>query len=183
MNHPLVRLLCLCALLPFGCAKEEKPEGPAGAGTPKADPALDRYLLTDDPGEALDVADAKEKEAGETVVVAGRLARVVPGFAAFEIVDDSVDYCGRSGAEDDCETPWDYCCATAERKEGTIYVEARAEDGTPLAAQALPGLRLLDLVAVKGKLVRDEHGNATLVADGWHRKERPTLREGLRWPQ
>ena len=49
-------------------------------------------------------------------------------------------------------------------------------------ADALPGLRLLDRIAVKGKLVHDAHGNATILADGWFRRDRPPLRDGLRWP-
>jgi hypothetical protein len=47
----------------------------------------------------------------------------------------------------------------------------------------LPGLRLLDTVVVKGKRVVDEHGNVAIHATGWHRRERPKLREGLHWPE
>ncbi len=65
----------------------------------------------------------------------------------------------------------------------TLVVEARGADGKPLKAGALSGLRLLDLVAVKGKVEKDEHGNVTVVTSGWFTRERPKLREGLRWPE
>jgi hypothetical protein len=65
----------------------------------------------------------------------------------------------------------------------TISVEARGADGKPLRADALPGLRLLDLVVAKGKVEKDEHGNVTVVTTGWFSRERPKLPDGLRWPE
>jgi hypothetical protein len=47
----------------------------------------------------------------------------------------------------------------------------------------MPSLRLLDLLVVKGTVEKDEHGNVTVVAVGWHRRERPDLPEGLHWPE
>jgi len=170
-------LLCL-ALLIAACGKEDAapPEATSNA-------ALDRLSLGSDPGEALPVLDARDAEDGE-VVVQGRIGQVVKGFASFQLVDESLDYCGAGGAMDDCATPWDYCCIPGDEKNAaTLLVEARDDDGRPVKTAALPGLRLLDLVAVKGRLVHDEHGNATVIASGWFRKERPKLREGLRWPE
>ena len=65
----------------------------------------------------------------------------------------------------------------------TINVEARGPDGRTLEADAIPGLRLLDLVAVRGNVEKDEHGNVTVVATGWFTRERPKLPEGLHWPE
>ena len=48
---------------------------------------------------------------------------------------------------------------------------------------ALPKLRLLDLVAVKGKLVKDGHGNVIVRATGWFRRDRQELGDDLRWPE
>ena len=56
-----------------------------------------------------------------------------------------------------------------------MLVEARGDGDRPIAAPGIPYLKLLDLVAVKGRLTKDEHGNVTLLAGGWFRRERPTL--------
>lgn len=175
-------LFCLAIpILLCACGKEEAP--PPQPPPEAADPALERLALAADPGAALSVLEAKEAEDGD-VVVEGRIGHVVKGFASFQLVDASLDYCGGGeDAMDDCPTPWDYCCiASDEKNAATLLVEVRGEDGRPLRAAALPQLRLLDLVAVKGKLTHDEHGNATILATGWFRKDRPQLRDGLRWP-
>ena len=62
---------------------------------------------------------------------------------------------------------------------------SRADDDQvkPVKTPALPGLRNLDKVKVKGSLKKDEHGNFTLLAQGIYRVERPELPAGLNWPQ
>jgi hypothetical protein len=65
----------------------------------------------------------------------------------------------------------------------TINVQARGPDGKLLQAESLPGLRLLDLVVVKGKVEKDAQGNVAVVTTGWFSRERPKLPDGLDWPQ
>lgn len=65
----------------------------------------------------------------------------------------------------------------------TVSVVAHGADGKPLKASGLPGLRLLDLVVAKGRIAKDEQGNVTVVASGWFTRERPTLPDGLHWPE
>jgi len=130
-----------------------------------------------------DVSKEKEKGPGEEVVVEGRISNVVKGFATFNLVDAELYYCGKGQAADECKTPWDYCCVDAgERAAATLSVDARGADGKVLAG-ALPGLRLLDLVVVKGRLEKDDHGNVTVVATGWFTRERPELPDDLHWPE
>lgn len=65
----------------------------------------------------------------------------------------------------------------------TVNVQARGADGKLLQAASLPGLRLLDLVVVKGKVEKDAQGNVAVVTTGWFSRERPQLPDGLEWPQ
>jgi hypothetical protein len=160
--------------------------GSPAAGSPPAAPTppeVARLQLAAKPAGAVSVVEAKKAGPGERVVT-GRIANVVRGFAVLTLIDTSLPYCGEKNKEDDCKTPWDYCCETAEtRSAHSIVVEARGADGKPLRAQSLPELRLLDVVTATGRLQVDEHGNHVLVATGWHRDARPELPAGLRWPE
>jgi len=168
----------LALVVACGC-EEKKPVKKAEA--PAA--GLDKFAMAQDPGPSISVLEAKQSDADE-VVVEGRVQEIVKGFASFKLIDKSLDYCGAGGSEDDkCPTPWDYCCTPQpEIVAATLLVEVR-DNSKIVKTQEIPGLRLLDLVVVKGKRVKDEHGNVTLLATGWYKRERPKLREGLSWPE
>lgn len=139
-------------------------------------------LLTEKPGDAIGVIEAKGKAEGDEVVVVGRVSDIAKGFAAFTVTDDSVPYCGKGAESCGCPTPWDYCCEEDAAKAGRLPVELRDAKGEPMAAEDT-GLRLLDLVIVRGTLAKTESGGFVIVAkDGWFRAERPLLPEGLAWP-
>jgi hypothetical protein len=168
-------LLACLVLVTLACGKREAEKPPAVA-------TVDLGLAAD-PGAALSVKEAKEKGPGEEVVVVGRVKEIVKGYATFNLIDASLDYCGQKPGSMTDDTPWDYCCETGEvRAAATLTVEVRGPGGK-VRAGTMPSLRLLDLVAVKGRLEKDEHGNVTVVATGWFRRERPQLPEGLRWPE
>jgi hypothetical protein len=168
-------LVITLALLPLACGKEQ---------TPTTNPVATSKVA--DPGPGIPVKQAKEKGPGEEVIVEGRVSNIVKGVAAFNLIDASLDYCGQKDREDSCKTPWDYCCiANDERAAATVSVEKRGPDGKVLAAGAgdLPAIRLLDLVAVKGKIEKDEHGNVTIVETVRFVRERPNLPEDVHWPE
>jgi hypothetical protein len=156
-----------------------------GGKEPPASPTVTRKFA--DPGPGVAVLKAKEMGPGEEVVVEGRVSNVVTGIEAYNLVDDDLYYCGRGGAEDDCKTPWDYCCVDAStRADATITVERRDAGGKVAAKappDAAPELRLLDLVRVKGRIEKDEHGNVTIVETARYIHERPDLPDGLHWPK
>ena len=157
-------------------------DGKPAPGTAPASPAAQQLVLAKDPGAAESVVDAKTKGARPDVVVVGRISEVVKGKVAFTLMDTELAYCGEVKPEDDCKTPWDYCCESPERRTAnSVFVEARGTDQKPLAS-ALPDLRLLDKVKVKGKLEVDAHGNFVLLATGLWRVERPQLPDDLKWP-
>lgn len=158
--------------------------GDARTGTTPAGGSDDSpQLLTAKPGDGVAVLAAKEKAEGDEVVVVGRVSDITKGFAAFTLTDDSVPYCGKGAAKCGCPTPWDYCCEEERAKASRLAVELRDAKGEPVATKDT-GLRLLDLVVVKGTLAKTESGGLMIVAkDGWYRAERPDLPEGLAWPQ
>ena len=172
-----MKLLVTClAFLAFACG-EEKPK-------PQELPLTFKQA---DPGPGVSVKKAKEMGSGEEVVVQGRVSNMVKGLNAYNLVDEELYYCGKGGAEDQCKTPWDYCCVDAgERAAATISVEVRSPDGKILPVgpgHVGPPLRLLDLVSVKGKIEKDEHGNVTLVETSRFIRERPELPDDLHWPE
>ncbi|MBL8899450.1 MAG: hypothetical protein JNM84_17570, partial [Planctomycetes bacterium] len=132
------------------CSKSEPAAGGGGgSGTPGASDPGTALRLAADPAGARSVADLRaQADASGEVVVYGRVSSIVPGLAAFTLTDTKLDYCGYgSDSQENCPTPWDYCCIPGEEKaEATLFVEARNAQGTPLA-DPLADLRLLDLVA------------------------------------
>jgi len=157
--------------------------GKDDARAPAAGPARSAIFLSADPGEAASVRDAIDAEDGAEVVVVGRVRKLVTGYALFHLIDESLEYCGQVKTEDECPTPWDYCCyPQPEQVDATVVVEVVGPDGAVVERDA-EGLRLLDLVVVKGRMERDEHDNPVLKARGYFRRARPELREGLIWPE
>ncbi len=170
---PLVLLLTACG-------------GTTGTATitpPKASPDVVARMLSSDPGAAVSVVNAKQDGPQDRVTVHGRIFLTVKDMAVFSIMDTSLPYCGEVNKEDNCKTPWDYCCDKDKIAANALLVELRNADGKPLATPALPDLRLLDEVKVTGQLTKDEHGNFTLNAEGVFKVARPSLPDGLRWPQ
>lgn len=167
------------ALVLAACGGDKEP-------APETKPAAksDDLLLGSDPGDALTVAEAREAAPREGVAVVGRVATIVDGLAAFQLVDESLEYCGQVNKDDECVTPWDYCCYPAEERAAkTVFVEARGADGEVREVATVPGMRLLDVVVVKGDLLRDEQGNVTVVAKGWYRRARPKLADWVELPE
>lgn len=140
------------------------------------------HWLDKDPGTSDGVHDSRDKAPMDDAIVTGRVSDLVQGFQAFKITDEALVYCGQGGAEDGCPTPWDYCCLAADEvRSNTILVELQDSAGAPLAG-SVSGLRPLDLLSVRGKLKKDDHGNVTLVADGFFRKNRPAVGDHVDWP-
>lgn len=165
------------ALVLAGCGSEPGD----GAGTPADTPTTSWRLAADLP-DALSILDARSSPAGDEVAVYGRVRDIVPGFAAFTLIDEELEYCGEA-CETKCPTPWDYCCLQSETiAAASLPVEVRDAKGDPVEATNLD-LRHLDLVALRGKLIETESGGLMLVVkDGWFRRERPELGDHVRWP-
>lgn len=174
-------LMILTAAVAFALAAcgDTPSESPATTDTSSKTP----FTLSEKPATALSVLEAKEKAEGDEITVVGRVSDIVKGFAAFTLTDDSVEYCGRGEEQCGCPTPWDYCCEEEAAKAGRMPIEMRDAKGEPVTTDST-GLRLLDLVMVKGTLAKTESGGLMIVTqDGWFRTERPDLPEGIKWPE
>jgi hypothetical protein len=173
--------LTLLALFTLTTACSKPDNGPAEV---PASAEAQKLALTADPGAALAVAKVKADGPKDEVTVEGRLYKITKGYAAMRIMDLTMDYCGEINKEENCPTPWDYCCNTkGDIAAGSLLVEARNADGKPLKTPALPNLRLLDKVKVTGKLIKDDHGNLVLLASGMFRSDRPTVPDFVKWPE
>ena len=136
-----------------------------------ADPAtVSKYFLTDEPSDAKSVVDVKASaKDGEEVTLVGRIggstSPFVSGRASFTIVDMSFVPCSERPG-DSCPTPWDYCCDTDQLPAGTAVVKVVDADGKTLAKDAEQdlGMKALQTIVVKGKAVKDEAGNLTVLA-------------------
>lgn len=158
----------------------------AGGNAPAAAPAaeLAKFTLATDPGEAIGVVEAKRRGDAEVVVVEGRVHDVTKGFAMLKLMDTQLEYCGQVNKEDNCATPWDYCCDSKEdRMANSLLVELRSADGRPIVTTSWPEVRLCDLLKVRGTLQKDAQGSPVLVASGVFRVERPQLPDYVKWPE
>jgi hypothetical protein len=172
----LASVLLTAALAACG---KDAPETSSGGPAPAASP----YLLAADPGQAIDVKKAvAEGPIDQDVVVVGRVQNVVRGFAAFTLVDVSLKYCGQGDVTDDhCAEPWDYCCVVDQLPGALLPVKVRK--GADVAElPSIPELRPLDLVAVRGRLVKEKDADVTLHATGWFRRERPQVPASVKFP-
>jgi hypothetical protein len=181
-------LLVLAAAALGPCAACSKASDGGGASSTPGAPSA--WSLSAEPAGAVSVVEAQKAAPKDDVVVVGRVRLLVSGLAAFTMVDKSVAYCGDPQASKDgkkqmeevCEEPWDYCCNEKEAAEKQIAVVVPGADGHA-AAGSIPELRNLDLVVVKGRLVKDKAGNVELAAVGWYRKERPVIPASVKFPQ
>ncbi|MCC7140156.1 MAG: hypothetical protein IT460_17175 [Planctomycetes bacterium] len=174
-----VALLALAA-----CGRETPPTTGAGAAAPPTSAAASsRYALASAPaGTAISVLGARSTAPRETVVVEGRVREVTKGLAAFTLIDLDLKYCGQGGSEEACKEPWDYCCHDAQEiASRSVSVQVR-EKGEVVSLASIPELRLLDVVVVTGRLVK-EKDDVVLEATGWWRRERPTVPASIHFPE
>jgi hypothetical protein len=166
-------ILLPAGLLIFGCGQEgtstkEQPRPAVSSAAEKIE-----YLLDREPAGAKSVCAARaEAKDGEDLVIVGRIGGEkhpwVDGRAAFWVVDASVKSCS-DRQEDDCKTPWDYCCddpAKLHKSMATIRIVDHAGKTVPQDARELFGLKELQTVVAKGKVKRDKEGNLTVLAAG-----------------
>jgi hypothetical protein len=184
MHRKILPLLLASALGLAACGEAPAPVASTGGGAAAPLGAASRFALPADPGTAQSVEEALKGAPKDAVVVVGRVRDLTPGFAAFTMVDVSLDYCGGGkDTMDGCPTPWDYCCIPAEDVAAKTIPVAVKEKGDVAAVPKLPELRRLDLVVVTGRLVKDEQGAVALEATGWYRRQRPDFPPAVVFPE
>jgi len=132
-------------------------------------PGTSIYNADSEPAGAMAVGEARQSVTNEQdVVLVGRVGGSAEPFidrvAAFTIVDLKVPHCS---SEENCPTPWDYCCTQNEVKENIAVIKVVDSSGKLVRqdARELLGVQELDTVVVKGQARRDESGNLTLLAE------------------
>ena len=124
--------------------------------------------------ETLIVTQARNKNAGDSIIVKGKIMGAISPFvesrAMFIIGDpETITSCELMGADDHCKTPWDTCCEPKEKlAAGTISVQLVDEYGKVIkqGLQGQYGLDNLKHVVIQGKV--SELSNAdtmTIVAE------------------
>ncbi|MCU0710392.1 MAG: hypothetical protein MUF23_19105 [Pirellula sp.] len=159
-----ILVLVAIAVSTLGCqSKETSP--PVAQGNQ----AVSAYLANNEPAGAIPVGEARDmSNDGKQITLVGRIGGsskpFVDGLAAFTIVDLKVPYCAE---EEECPTPWDYCCQTDAVKRNIATVKIVDEGGKPVAKSARDLLKVNELstVVVQGTAKRDEQGNLTIAAN------------------
>ncbi len=177
MKHARIAALALAPLAVLaGCGKDAAETGPRENPADSAASGRPAFLLAEMPEGAVPVADAKKTaREGEQIVVRGRIGgRSDPmsaGQGLFVMMDPSVPSCA-DDPEDECKTPWDYCCETPETiMANAATVQVTGPDGKPLKTNlSAAGLSELDEVIVVGTVGARPSPEVLVVhATGIHR--------------
>ena len=158
--------------LAAGCGSSAS-SSPGGAQASARATAIkgDKYLLAEEPDDAVGVIEARETAGdGDPLVIVGRIGGSdkpwVEGRAAFMLLDASMAVVAEGTESAEGEVCMGDCCAN-ERAECTTLVKV-VDNGTLVAADSrqLLGLKENDFVVVRGKASKDESGNFAVLADG-----------------
>jgi hypothetical protein len=171
--------LLLAVVLASGCGKSNTSTGDGSSKQGGAQGAASsKYVLTAEPSGAKGVIETrKDAKDGDEVVVEGRIGGDkkpwVEGRAVFWIVDPSIPSC-RETKDDNCPTPWDYCCKSKDELAPLMAtVKVVDEKGQTVQEDARKLLHVTELerVIVRGHAKRDEAGNLIILATGVYRPE------------
>lgn len=166
----VIGLILSLSVLTLGCARDPSP----GAKNVEVDKT--KYLLAKEPPGAKSVLEILEQaKDGDAIVIVGRIGgsiRPFTGQAAFEIVDSQFKPCDEKEGDEDCKTPWDYCCEPDLNKK-KVLVKLVDEQGQTLAFDAEQGLDLkpLQTVVIQGTMRRTE-GVLAIAASGIYVKSK-----------
>ena len=169
MTSRLFALLALLALVPCGCGDSPSTTTPDGGGAtnPTASATLpDALSLATEPAGAKPIAEVIAGLTANAAVVARGRVGEEGNSSYFTLADGSLKACTEMG--DECPTPWDYCCTSADDKKlNMATVELRV--GGELIEKSVLGFHGLDHlteVVVTGEAKKDSAGNVTIVASG-----------------
>jgi hypothetical protein len=162
-------------ILAAACLLASCQEKSTSAAAPKASPApsaeLSKVLATAPAGEAKAIHVARTTaKPGDEVTLSGRIMGskkpFVEGRAAFIVGDPEVLTPCNEMPGDNCETPWDACCDSAEEKKtGIATIQITGTDGKVLAegVEGVGGLKNLATVVVSGKVAPGSSADALIV--------------------
>lgn len=149
--------LLMTGLLALAACGEKKTTGQAA---PAADASLAKVFTTTAPANPATIHEARKAvKPGDEIVLSGRVMGneqpFVAGRAAFILGDPALLTACNERPGDECKTPWDNCCDTAEAKrDGTATVQVLGADGRVAKGtlEGVGGLAKLSKVVVAGKV-------------------------------
>ncbi|MCW1923275.1 hypothetical protein OKA05_11985 [Luteolibacter arcticus] len=161
-------LAALC-LLPSCQEKSTSTAEPKAPAAPSAE--LSKVLGTAPTGEAKAIHVARTTaKPGDEITLTGRIMGskkpFVEGRAAFIVGDPEVLTPCNEMPGDECKTPWDACCDSAEEKKtGIATVQIAGADGKVLGEgiEGVGGLKNLATVVVSGKVAPGSSADALIV--------------------
>lgn len=144
--------------------------GNSAASTPSAGALPANFMLAKQPEGAKWVEEAKETaKTGDKVLIRGRIggstAPFVEGRAVFTLMGDGIKACSTRTEDKCCNTPWDYCCETAEAiAKHSATIQVVDADGVPLRTglKGIGGMKELSEVIVQGT-VKEAKGKVLIV--------------------
>ena len=160
----------IIAIALTSCGK--KPEtvttvSPAAAPSP----ALSKVLSATPAGTPVAIHTARSTaKPGETITISGKImgnaSPFVAGRAAFILGDPELITPCNEMPGDTCETPWDACCDTPEKKkQGTATIQVVDAEGRALKEplEGVGGLANLAKVTVTGTVAKESTADLLLV--------------------
>lgn len=174
MNRIAATTLIAAALTTAACDRQPTPTTVAPPAANNASAAA--WQLATAPADARTIAEIKPTaQEGDTVTVRGRIGgRAQPLTAdapVFVMMDPAVPSCAEN-PEDNCPTPWDYCCEPrASITANSATVQLVDADGNPVNADlTAAGFAPLDEVIVVGTVAaRPSPEVLTIRATAIHR--------------
>ncbi|TWT86716.1 hypothetical protein Mal64_35450 [Pseudobythopirellula maris] len=178
MSMTATRTLCFtlaaiasgAATLSVGCGSATGSSASAPTAATKVDAS--RYTLAEEPEGAMGVIDARDSvEDGASLVLVGRVGGAanpwVDGRAAFTLLDPSMSVVANGEDSGSSELCLDDCCAV-DRQKCTTLVKVVDATGkiVPVDSRELFGLKVSDMVVVKGTAQKDRSGNFVMLASG-----------------
>lgn len=163
-------LLAFAGTLLASCGENQDGGEAADAASAPGSP-LSAVFLLEEPSEAISVSEArKQANPGSNLVVTGKIAGVLhpftEGYATVVLGDVAMRTCDLT-ADDECETPWDACCADPEEVQSQrMTIQVLGDDGMPLA-ESLKGvndLKEMDVIIVSGR-VNETSTEENLILD------------------
>lgn len=169
LNKITTTLTASTLLLFSGCGDSASPsqeQSPSAQSTDQ--PAADAWVLTTAPQGAVSVTDAKATaQEGDQVIIRGRIGGrrnpISADSPVFTLVDLDLEYCGQSN-DDQCGTPWDYCCETPTTIVSNSATVQILGDSVDLTGSGLEPLDEVILIGTVGP--RPEEQILTIRATG-----------------
>jgi len=130
----------------------------AGAGDGEGAGLPESLLVAAAPADAVSVVEARAKgKPGDAIIlrgkVGGRMKPLSDAAAIFVLADEKAITSCDDNPDDECETPWDYCCEDPDTiKASIVTIQVRGADGKVVRApiRGLGGLEELSHLVISG---------------------------------